>query len=105
MSDERERRLVQLRMAFESGLLDEDTYPAAIAGLGGGGKETAGVAGSGAVAQGNGAVAAGAYGLPAVRTAQFSKLEVPGQKPLCLYPCYRRWPSCQDLWKKRRFPS
>jgi hypothetical protein len=99
VSDERERRLVQLRMAFESGLLDEDTYPAAIAGLG------FVVAGSGSVAQGNGAVAAGAYGLPAVRTAQFSKLEVPGQKSLCLYPCYRRWPSCQDLWKKRRFPS
>jgi len=41
----------------------------------------------------------------AVRTAQFSKLEVPGQKSLCIYPCYRRWPSCQDLWKKSRFSS
>lgn len=63
MSDEREKRMTQLRLAHESGLLDEDTYQAAIDGLGGGGKESAGVTGAGAIAQGPGAVAAGAGGV------------------------------------------
>ena len=33
MSDDRARRLAQLRQAYESGILDEDTYRAAVAAL------------------------------------------------------------------------
>jgi len=58
MTDDRARRLAKLKQAFESGNLDEDTYQAAVAALGGAQTE---VIGSGAVAQGAGAVAAGAF--------------------------------------------
>jgi len=58
MSDDRDRRLAQLRQAHDSGILDEDTYRAAVAALGAG----AAVEGSGALAQA-GAVAAGAGGV------------------------------------------
>jgi len=63
MSDDREKRLKQLREAYESGLLDEDTYHAAAGALGGQVDYEAAVEGDGAVAQGKGAVAAGAGAL------------------------------------------
>lgn len=63
MSDARDKRLEQLRQARESGLLDDDTYRAAVEALGGEVGMTASVTGSGAVAQGAGAVAAGAGGV------------------------------------------
>ena len=63
MSDDPAKRLAQLRQAYESGLLDEDTYQAAVAALGAGAESQAVVEGSGAIAQGPGAVAAGAGGL------------------------------------------
>jgi len=62
MSDERAKRLAQLRAAFESGILDEDTYRAAVAALGVQAGVKAEVEGAGAVAQG-GSVAAGAGGV------------------------------------------
>ena len=60
MSDERKKRLAQLKQAFESGILDEDTYRVALAGL-----ETAGQVQSqfGAIAQGEGATAVGERGV------------------------------------------
>ncbi|MBU0966857.1 MAG: SUMF1/EgtB/PvdO family nonheme iron enzyme [Proteobacteria bacterium] len=91
MSDEREKRMTQLRMAFESGALDEDTYQAAIAGLWGGDKETAGVAGSGAVAQGTGAVAAGAYGVAVAGDVRGNiYMGAPTEDPVRALEIYRR---------------
>ena len=57
MSDDRTERLAQLRQAYESGILDEDTYRAAVAALGGQTELRAEVEGPGAVAQ-KGSVAA-----------------------------------------------
>jgi formylglycine-generating enzyme required for sulfatase activity len=62
-SDERAKRLAQLRQAYESGILDEDTYRAALAALDVPAAAQAELTGSGAVAQGAGAVAAGAGGV------------------------------------------
>jgi formylglycine-generating enzyme required for sulfatase activity len=62
MSGDRARRLAQLRQAHESGILDEDTYQAAVAALGVEATTQATVDGSGAVAQDE-SVAAGAYGV------------------------------------------
>ena len=62
MTDDRARRLAQLRQAYESGILDEDTYRAAVAALSTEARIQATVEGSGAVAQ-DGGVAAGADGL------------------------------------------
>ena len=62
MSDERAKRLAQLRQAYESGILDEDTYQAAVAALGTEAESRAAVEGSGAIAQ-EGGVAAGAGGV------------------------------------------
>jgi formylglycine-generating enzyme required for sulfatase activity len=56
MSDERAKRLAQLRQAYESGILDEDTYRAAVAALGAPAAAQAELPGSGAIAQGPGAV-------------------------------------------------
>ena len=63
MSDDRKRRLDQLRKAFESGALDEDTYRAAVNGIEAEVATEASVAGSGGIAQGTGAVAAGREGV------------------------------------------
>ncbi|MCA9962111.1 MAG: SUMF1/EgtB/PvdO family nonheme iron enzyme [Anaerolineales bacterium] len=56
MSNEHEKQLAQLKQAYESGILDENTYQAALAGLG------ASVQ-SGAIAQGDQAVAVGERGV------------------------------------------
>ena len=63
MSREPDKRREQLQKAYEAGLLDEDTYQAAVAGLDAPGKADAEVQGSGSVSQGPGAVAAGAGGV------------------------------------------
>ena len=58
MSDEeRARRLAQLRRAYESGILDEDTYRAAVAGLDAQPRIQATVEGSGAIGQDDSVVA------------------------------------------------
>ncbi|MBC7249313.1 MAG: SUMF1/EgtB/PvdO family nonheme iron enzyme, partial [Anaerolineae bacterium] len=62
MSDERAKRLAQLRQAYESGILDDDTYRAAVAALGVQTEIQAEVEGPGAIAQ-VGGVAAGAGGV------------------------------------------
>jgi len=91
VSDEREKRMAQLRLAHESGALDEDTYQAAIAGLGGGGKESAGVTGSGVIAQGPGAVAAGAGGVAVAGDMRGNiYMGVPTQDPVRALAIYRR---------------
>jgi len=62
MADDSNKRLAQLKLAYESGILDKDTYKAALDAL----NQTpaqAEVTGSGAVARGAGAVAAGAGGV------------------------------------------
>ncbi len=62
MTDDRQKRLAQLRQAYESGILDEDTYRAAVAGV----EAEAGVAatqtGSGGLAVDH-STAAGAGGI------------------------------------------
>jgi formylglycine-generating enzyme required for sulfatase activity len=64
MSDDRTRRLAQLRQAYESGILDEDTYRAAVAALGVEAEIQAIVEGPGAVARdGSVAAAEGAVGV------------------------------------------
>jgi len=91
VSDERERRLAQLRLAHESGLLDEDTYQAAIAGLGVARQDTAGVAGSGAIAQGPGAVAAGTGGVAVAGDVRGNiYIGEPTQDPARALAIYRR---------------
>jgi formylglycine-generating enzyme required for sulfatase activity len=62
MANERDKRLAQLCQAYESGILDEDTYRAAVAALEVEAEIQATVGGSGAVAQ-VGGVAAGADGV------------------------------------------
>ena len=62
MNDDRAKRLAQLRQAHESGILDEDTYRAAVGALDAEAQAAATVAGSGAIAQA-GSVAAGAGGM------------------------------------------
>lgn len=59
MTDYQNRRLTQLRQAYQHGLLDQDTYEAAIAGLIDTPQVQGGVDGSGAVAQGEQSQAAG----------------------------------------------
>ena len=56
MSDERAKRLDQLRRAYEGGILDEDTYQVALAALGDQAEVRATVEGSGSVAQAGGVV-------------------------------------------------
>ena len=51
MSDDRARRLAQLQKAYESGILDEDTYQTAVAALEPEAKVEAKLEGSGAIAQ------------------------------------------------------
>lgn len=51
MSDEHAKRLAQLREAYKSGILDEDTYRAAVAALGAQAEVKAEVEGSGAATQ------------------------------------------------------
>ena len=46
MSDDRAKRLAQLRQAYESGILDEDTYRAAVVALEPGGDIEATIAGA-----------------------------------------------------------
>ena len=62
MSDDRAKRLAQLKQAFDGGAIDVDTYRAAVAALDKETGMTAHVNGAGAVAQGGG-VAAGAGGV------------------------------------------
>jgi len=62
MRDDRAKRLAQLRQAYESGILDEDTYQAAVAALGAEAETRTAVEGSGAIAREGGA-AAGAGGV------------------------------------------
>ncbi len=62
MTDARARRLAQLKQALDSGLIDPDTFQAAVAALDEGTSTAAQVNGSGAVAQGGG-IAAGAGGV------------------------------------------
>ena len=62
MSDDPVKRLAQLRKAYESGILDEDTYRAAVTALGEVSGMQATLEGSGAVVQ-NGGVGAGAGGV------------------------------------------
>jgi formylglycine-generating enzyme required for sulfatase activity len=57
--DARHKRLAQLRQAFESGLLDEDTYQAAVAGIEAEPRTEANLEGDGARALGRGSLAAG----------------------------------------------
>ena len=62
MSDERAKRLAQLRRAYESGMLDEDTYMATVAALSTEARSRATVEGAGTIAQ-EGSVGAGAHGV------------------------------------------
>ncbi|MFZ5916056.1 MAG: formylglycine-generating enzyme family protein [Chloroflexota bacterium] len=62
MTDDRAKRLAQLRQAFERGILDEDTYRAAVAGLEAEAGAAATQTGAGGLAQ-DGSVAAGAEGV------------------------------------------
>ena len=62
MSDDLTKRLAQLRRAYEGGILDEDTYQAAVMALGEVPSIQATLEGSGAIAQ-RGGVAAGAGGV------------------------------------------
>ncbi len=62
MTGDQTKHLAQLRQARDNGILDEDTYQAAIAALGAEPEVTATVAGSGAIAQKD-SVAAGAGGV------------------------------------------
>lgn len=57
MTEQQPSRLEQLKRALAAGLIDQETFEAAVAGM------SAQVAGSGAVAQGPGAAAAGAGGV------------------------------------------
>ncbi|MEZ4770337.1 MAG: hypothetical protein R2844_18155 [Caldilineales bacterium] len=66
--DELEQQLQNLRKAFESGALDEDTYRAAVAGLTAQTSHTANVSGSGGSAQ-SGGIAAGEEGVAAGQIA------------------------------------
>jgi formylglycine-generating enzyme required for sulfatase activity len=61
--ERRKQRLEQLRKAYQSGILDEDTYRAAVAGLGADAR--AELDGDGAVAQGTGSTAIGERGVAA----------------------------------------
>jgi len=63
MSDDRAKRLAQLQQAYESGILDEDTYRTAVNALGAQTQTTAEVIGSGAIAQGESATAVGERGV------------------------------------------
>ena len=65
MSDDREKRIAQLRELYEAGILDKEAYDRAVENVGTGRKHAADatVTGSGAIAQGPGAVAAGEGGL------------------------------------------
>jgi len=60
MRDEQEKRLAQLKQAYESGILDKETYQAAIAGVQ---AKYQAETKSGAVAQGEGATAVGEGGV------------------------------------------
>ena len=62
MSEDRAKRLAQLKQAYENGILDEDTYRAAVAALGQSADYQAEVQ-SGAAAQGEGATAVGERGV------------------------------------------
>ena len=62
MNDNHARRLAQLHQAFENGLLDEDTYQAAVAGLETKPSHQAKVE-SGAAIQGDGSIAVGKQGI------------------------------------------
>jgi hypothetical protein len=66
MSDERARRLAQLRQAYEAGILDEDTYGTAVAALDNNPTYQA-QSGDGATAQGTNATAVGERGVQAGR--------------------------------------
>ena len=57
MTEPQPSRLEQLRRVLDAGLIDRDTYDAAVAGI------TAQLAGSGAIAQGQDATAVGAGGV------------------------------------------
>lgn len=57
MTDDRAKRLAQLRQAYENGILDEDTYQAAVVALSAQTETQATVEGSGAVAQDGSAAA------------------------------------------------
>jgi formylglycine-generating enzyme required for sulfatase activity len=77
MSADRDKRLAQLKQAYESGILDEDTYRAAVAALDASAVVTN--TGSGALAQDQG-VAAGAGGV-AVGTQYGDIYQLPAEKP------------------------
>ena len=62
MDEEITKQLAQLKQAYESGILDDSTYQAAVAALGAPAKYQAEV-GSGAAAQGEGATAVGERGV------------------------------------------
>lgn len=62
MADDRAKRLTQLRQAYETGILDEDTYRAAIDALGAAAVTQAQVTGSGVVAQAGSAAAGDVHG-------------------------------------------
>lgn len=87
MNDDVTRRLAQLQQAFESGILDEDTYHAAVAGLTGAAEYKADVSGPGASAQAGG-VAAGQDGVAVGRVeghivvAQEGATVVIGEAPI-----------------------
>ena len=91
MSDDRAKRLAQLRQAYESGILDGDTYQAAVAALGVEAETRAAVEGPGAIALGPGAVAAGAGGVAAGRDIHGDiYIGPPPQDPAEALAIYRR---------------
>ena len=90
MAEERARHLEQLRKAYESGALDEGTYRAAAAALGGTADLHATVEGSGAAAQAGG-TAAGAGGVAVGGDVQGSiYLGPPTRDPAEALRIYRR---------------
>jgi formylglycine-generating enzyme required for sulfatase activity len=94
MSDERARRLAQLRRAYDSGILDEDTYQAAVAALGPEARVEASVEGGGSVAQEHG-VAAGAMGVAVGRDVHGDVVVI--ADPDQLWRAIRRQPPAPDL--------
>ncbi len=90
MSDDRARRLAQLRQAYESGILDEDTYKTAVVAFSEPAKTQATVIGTGASAQQGGA-AAGAGGVAIVGNVQGGVyVGPPAKNPTEALAIYRR---------------
>ena len=94
MADDRARHLSQLRQAYESGALEEETYHALVAALGGAAETRAAVEGSGAIAQG-GSAAAGAGGVAVAGDVQGASMS--GRRPRTPP---RRYASIAGYWSR-----